>query len=383
MTNPLKSISQKHIAVRTAFSIGFASVLVLALVPLQDSVNVTTIGFALLLGVLFISIYLGSRPALVACVVAVLGYNFFFLPPTLTLTIQNPQNWVALAAFSITAVVTGQLSARARRRATEAESSRQEAERLYRELQSAFEITSQAEAIKRSELMKSALLDAVTHDLRTPLTSIRAAATTLRKAGRAGQDIGAELSGELIALVDEESLHLDQLISSFVELARIEAGNLMLTATWSSLRDVANAAIKRAENLLKRHRVVVEVPDTLPLMHIDARALSEVIYTLLDNARKYSPDGSTITIRAKQEGEDIEVSVHDEGIGIPEQNAARVFEKFYRGEDARSHVPGGLGVGLSIAKAIVEAHSGAIWVAPEPRGKGATLLFRIPIREEE
>src|SRR6202012_3985853 len=147
----------------------------LLLTPFQSMVNTTTIVFALLLGVLFTAIHMGSRPALAACVVAMLGYNFFFLPPILRLTIQDPQNWVALAAFSATAFVTGQLSASARRRAMEAERSKLEAERLYRELQGAFEIASQAEAIKRSEMMKSALLDAVTHDLRTPLTATRAA----------------------------------------------------------------------------------------------------------------------------------------------------------------------------------------------------------------
>jgi K+-sensing histidine kinase KdpD len=383
--NLFKSISQQSITLRTVFSIGFISFLVLALAPLQRSLNVTTIGFALLLGVLFISVHMGSRPALAACVVAMLGYNFFFLPPLLRLTIQDPQNWIALGAFSVTAFVTGQLSASARQRAIEAERSKQEVEGLYLELQSAFEIASQTEAIKRSELMKTALLDAVTHDLRTPLTSIRAAATTLRKAQRSGHDIDAELSSELIALVDEESQHLDQLISSFVELARIEAGNVMLTATWSSLQDVANAAIKRAANLLNKHHVIIEIPESLPLMHIDARALSEVIYTLFDNARKYSPASSTITLRASAEGEDIEVSVRDQGVGIQDQDADRVFEKFYRGDNvchARSNSPGGLGVGLSIAKAIVEAHNGAIWVAKVPGVKGATLVFRIPIREE-
>jgi two-component system sensor histidine kinase KdpD len=195
----------------------------------------------------------------------------------------------------------------------------------------------------------------------------------------------AELSSELITLVDEESQHLDQLISSFVELARIEGGDLMLTATWSSLQDVANAAIKRAANLLNNHQVIVEIPNSLPLMHIDARALSEVIYTLLDNARKYAPEGSTITLRARAAEEDIEVSVQDQGVGIRDDDAERVFGKFYRGgnaNQARSNSPGGLGIGLSIAKAIVEAHSGAIWVEKVVDPKGATLMFRIPIREE-
>jgi len=379
------SIPHRSITQRTIISIGLIAVLVLALAPLQRTLNVTTIGFALLLGVLFTAIHMGSRPALAACVVAMVGYNFFFLPPILRFTIADPQNWVALGAFSVTALVTGQLSARARQRAIEAEASKQEVEGLYLELQAAFEKASNAEAIKRSDLMKSALLDAVTHDLRTPLTSIRAAATTLRKAQRAGQTIDTELSVELITLVDEESLHLDQIISSFVELARIEAGDLTLTTTWGSLQDVAQAAIKRAQMLLTRHRVEVLIPESLPLMHIDVRALAEVIYTLLDNARKYSPESSTIILSARREEANVEVSVSDEGSGILTSDVDRVFEKFYRGKDvsnSRSNSPGGLGIGLSIAKAIVEAHSGAIWVAEQGSHKGTTVTFRIPIREE-
>jgi two-component system sensor histidine kinase KdpD len=191
-----------------------------------------------------------------------------------------------------------------------------------------------------------------------------------------------ELTAELVTLVDEESLHLDQLIGGLVELARIESGKLLLTTTWSSLRDVTNAAIQRATNALKEHHVVVEMQETLPLLHIDARALSEVIYTLLDNARKYSPVGSVITIRAEAKNEVIEVSVHDEGVGIREGDAERVFDKFYRVEDVRSNAPGGLGIGLSIAKAIVEAHRGAICVAPDRGGKGTALVFRIPVQRE-
>src|ERR1700727_587278 len=184
-----ESFLSKSVMRRTLASSVCLALLVLLLAPLEGRVNTTTIGFALLLGVLFTAIHMGSRPALAASVVAMLGYNFFFLPPILTLTITDPQNWVALAAFSVTAFVTGQLSAKSQQRANEAEASRREVERLYLELQGAFEKASNAEAIKRSELMKSALLDAVTHDLRTPLTSIRAAATTLHKAQRAGQTL--------------------------------------------------------------------------------------------------------------------------------------------------------------------------------------------------
>lgn len=362
------------------------ALLVVLLSPLQGLVNTTTIGFALLLGVLFTAIHMGSRPALAASVVAMLGYNFFFLPPILRLTIADPQNWIALVAFSITAFVTGQLSAKAKERTLEALKAKEEIERLYTELQTAFERASHAEAVKRSELMKSALLDAVTHDLRTPLTSIRAAASTLRKAQHSGQTLDDESNSELVELIDDESLHLDQIISSFVELARIEAGDLMLKTTWGSLTDVVQAATKRAQTLLVKHRVHVDIPPTLPLMHIDVRALVEVIYTLLDNARKYSPEESRIIVTAGQAGRDVEVSVADQGSGIQKEDLSRVFDKFYRGRDAsnsRLNSPGGLGIGLSIAKALVEAHSGSIWVAQSSASTGTTITFRIPIKEDE
>ena len=373
----------RSVARRTLASISFIAALVLLLAPLQSVVNTTTIGFALLLGVLFTAIHMGSRPALAASVIAMLGYNVFFLPPILRLTIADPQNWVALAAFSVTAIVTGQLSSSARERALEALAAKQEVERLYTELQMAFEKASEAEGIKRSELMKSALLDAVTHDLRTPLTSIRAAATTLSRAERTQQVLEPELRTELIELVDQESSHLDQIISSFVELARIESGDLMLKTTWGSLHEVAQAAIKRAQNILLHHRIIIDVPESLPLMHIDVRALAEVIYTLLDNARKYSPDGSEIRISARRLEGEVEVSVSDQGSGIQEDDLAHVFGKFYRGKDtinSRSNSPGGLGVGLSIAKALVEAHSGSIWVSNASQGMGTTMTFRIPFR---
>src|SRR5205807_7744672 len=151
----------------------------LLLLPLRGIINATTIGFAFLLVVVFVAILRGSKPALLASILGMLCFNFFFLPPFHTFTIADPQNWVALTAFFITALAVGQLSARAKRCAKEAESSKVEIKRLYEELREAFDRASEAEAVKRSERLKSALLDAVTHDIRTPLTSIKASATLL------------------------------------------------------------------------------------------------------------------------------------------------------------------------------------------------------------
>src|SRR3954447_14451504 len=142
-------------------------------------VNAATVSLALLLNVLFIATRWGSLPALAASIVAMLCFNFFFLPPFGTFTIAATDNWIALLAFLATAVTAGHLSARAKRRAVEAEAGRREIERLYAELRDVFQRASHAEALRQSEKLKSALLDAVTHDLRTPLTSIKASIPTL------------------------------------------------------------------------------------------------------------------------------------------------------------------------------------------------------------
>ena len=140
----------------------------------SEHINSTTVALGLLLVVLFVATGWGSGPAVVSSLLGVVCINFFFLPPVGRLTIDDPDNWIALFAFLVTAITAGQLSANAKRRAEEADQGRGEIERLYKELQEAFESASHAKALEQSERLKSALLDAVTHDLRTPLTSIKA-----------------------------------------------------------------------------------------------------------------------------------------------------------------------------------------------------------------
>ncbi|MGI8784317.1 MAG: sensor histidine kinase [Acidobacteriota bacterium] len=235
-----------------------------------------------------------------------LCFNFFFLPPTGTLTVATPDNWVALVAFLITAITVGQLSAHARRRTEEADAGRLEIERLYRELQGAFERASQAEALKQSERLKSALLDAVTHDLCTPLTSIKASVTTLLEEHRARR--GDEQPGmlddegrrEMLEVIDEEADRLDHFIEGMVELARIEAGNMQLRCGWGPVEEIFTAARSRAAPLTRAHLVESSFEERLPDVRVDARAVAEVIYTLLDNAAKYSPTGTRIRLTASR-----------------------------------------------------------------------------------
>jgi len=240
-----------------ALSVG---ALTLLLKTVGARVNAATVSVALLLNVLFIATRWGSAPALAAAIFAMLCFNFFFLPPFGTFTIAAPDNWIALAAFLITAVTAGQLSASAKRRAEEAESGRREIERLYAELRDAFERASHAEALRQSEKLKSALLDAVTHDLRTPLTSIKASITTLLDEVRGRVDtepvaLDAESRVEMMEVIDEESDRLNRFINGLIELARIEAGELHLRRRWSLVDDIISAALTRAEPITRQHRI--------------------------------------------------------------------------------------------------------------------------------
>jgi K+-sensing histidine kinase KdpD len=359
---------------------------------LGQSINSTTIALMMLLVVLFVAAYWGARPAIVASVLGVLCFNFFFLPPIGTLSIADPDNWLALTAFLITAVTAGQLSARAKRRAEEAETGRREIERLYDELRSAFERASHAEALRQSERLKSALLDAVTHDLRTPLTSMKASVTTLLDDvnSRPGDASPAVLSGEgrreMLDVINEECDRLNRFIEGLVELAQIEAGDLRLGRRWGTIEEMIEAALARAKTITAQYVVEVAIEKDLPVVLVDARAVSEVIYLIVDNAAKYSAPGSRIRITAGRGDADmIRVAVEDDGPGIPVELRERVFDKFFRASserDAGRNRPSGMGMGLSIARGIVEAHSGRIWIE-SGAGSGATVLFTLPIGDEE
>ena len=227
---------------------------------------------------------------------------------------------MALFVFLITAITAGQLSARARRRADEANAARQEIERLYYELQDSFERLSQAEALKQSERLKSALLDAVTHDLRTPLTSIKASVTMLLDDLRPATKTDAsgrledEGRGEMLEVINEEADRLDRFISSLMELARIEAGEMHLRRQSTPLDEIVLAAMKRAERQTQDHRIELSLEDDLPLVEVDEPALVEAIYVLLDNAAKYSAPGSTIKVSTKAGKDDTaQVIVEDQG----------------------------------------------------------------------
>jgi two-component system sensor histidine kinase KdpD len=355
-------------------------------------VNPTTVALSFLLVVLVVATAWGSKPAVLVSLLGVVCLNYFFLPPVFTLTIRNPDNWVAFFTFLITALTAGQLSARAKRRAEEAEEAKIKIERLYYELQDTFERSSQAKALKQSERLKSALLDAVTHDLRTPLTSIKASVTTLlaelyaieRK--ESGALLDNEGRKELLEVINEEGDRLDRFIEGLTKLARIDAGEMHLRRQLSSVDEIITAALKRAEPRTRGHQIEVWIEDELPSIKVDEHSIAEVIYTLIDNAAKYSPAKSPIRVCATPESNDtILISVEDEGPGIAANMKERVFEKFFRamrdGDVSGGRSPG-TGMGLAIAHGIIQAHGGRIWIEDAPGHSGAKFVVALQVADD-
>jgi two-component system sensor histidine kinase KdpD len=446
----------------------------------------TTVALTLLLAILAVSTRWGLAEATVASVIAVLGFNYYFLPPVGGFTIRDPQNLVAFLAFIVTAVTASQLSDRARRRAAEAEARRLEIERMYTLVQAmmltgnarktirefvnrvvqvfecsaaafyyrptgeffrsgpeshpvsdhdllavaevdhlcmdtgralatapvrlggrtigsmaligglsseqlpseqtiraivnliaitiekarALEEASQAEASRQSEVLKSALLDSLAHDIKTPLTSIKAAVTSLL-----GNPAGSD--HELLTIINEEADRLNRLAAEVVAMARIEAGKLHLEKQPVAVPDIISGALAELPGSLKGRAFALRVPANLPPAEADSEFVQQVVKQFVENALKYSPDGAPISISAELQGGKIVIGVADRGPGIEDNERARIFDKFFRGRRHRFDTKG-TGMGLAIAKGIVEAHGERIWVESEP-GQGSTFYFSLPV----
>jgi two-component system sensor histidine kinase KdpD len=447
-------------------------------------VNATTVALTFLLAILAVSTIWGIAVSVFMSILAMLAFNYYFLPPIGTLTISDPQNWVALFAFLVVSVIASHLSTSARKQAQDVSARRREVERLYSftrgllesgnviqllnripaqivdtfevgaaallladkqkiyrsgpvmpaldmeslkavvvreepvidaanslcfvpvrmgvrpigslgisgtilsrqtleaigtliavamERARAVEQLGQTEAAREGERLRTALLDSVTHALRTPLTSIKASVTNLLSNPALS---GAQRS-ELLTIINEESDRLNRLVGEAAEMAQLDAGEVVLQLQPRPLAEVVSAALAQTKTILGNRSVDLRVPADLPLVRVDLARAREALVHLIENANQYSPPGEPITITAEHRGDFVITSVADRGAGIddPEQNL--IFEKFYRGRDQRYRVEG-TGMGLPIAKAIVEAHGGTISLTSQP-GRGSVFSFTLPI----
>jgi len=244
------------------------------------------------------------------------------------------------------------------------------------EQERAKEATSRAEASRQSEELKSALLDAIAHEFKTPLTSIKAAATALLCAPAPKP----EEQRELLTVINEESDHLGRLVTEATQTARIEAGRMVLSKEPHSVGGLISAALSQMEPVIEGRAVGVTIAPGLPQISADGELMVRAIRQLLDNASKYSPPSSPISVEAGMEGDAVTIVVADKGPGISAAEQERVFEKFFRSPAHRSNLPGS-GMGLNIARAIVRAHGGEIRLDSSP-GAGSRFCISIPVAGE-
>lgn len=445
--------------------------------------NPTAVAMIFLIAVLLVSAYWGLRYAVVLSLVATAAFNFFFLPPLYTFTISEAQNWFALVAFLVTALVAGNLSERARREAESAKQRRYEVERLYALSQqllttedlasllnmlpgtiaetfdvsgcalmvndrtavyrSGPEVAFEADALRtvaagsdiirqdsadsyvplrvgvktvgalaiaggnlsrqsleaigsltglaieraraleqltlhrasqESEKLRSALLDSVAHEFRTPLTSIKASVTSLLTAAQMNDSARTEL----LTVIDEETDRLNRLVGEAAEMARLDSAMFKLNRQPHAICDALDAALEGTRHLLQKHHLEVSVSESLPPVNMDADLIREVITHLLENAAKYSAEGTSVRVTAERRGGRIAVSVADQGPGIDSFEQPLIFEKFYRGRN-QQFAAHGTGMGLAIAKVIVEAHGGTIGVVSQ-MGRGSVFTFDLPFQ---
>jgi len=450
-------------------------------------VNQTTVALSLLLAILAVSAVWGMAVSVFMSIVAMLVFNYEFLPPVGTFTIADPQNWVALGAFLVTSIMGSQLSARIRKEADQANGRRREIERLYKfsqkllgegnviqlmnaipnyivesfeagaaelflpqkgkfyrsgfgashldeeKMKTAFlrdesvieaqqslyfipvrlgvraigslgisgarlsrqtldavgslvaiaieraravEQLGQTEAERQGERLKSALLDSVTHDFRTPLTSMKAAVTSLLTSVRTS----AEQRHELLSIINEECDRLNHLVEEASEMARLEAGEIELHFAPTPIEEIVQDALAQMKSSLAGRAVHVKLSPDLPRVKADPERTKDILVNLIDNANLYSPKEEPITISAEVTGDCVATHVADRGPGIEDFEQGMIFDKFYRGKDQR-YLVRGTGMGLPIAKAIVAAHGGSISVTSQ-LGHGSVFSFTLPIARE-
>ena len=372
-----------HLTLRGFWRYGLAiSSIALAVAVLEfiggHDLNGPTAAQMLLLVLIIDGSLFGTGPAVVASVGAVAGFAHYFVTPT-GFAVGDKGDWAQLLSFITLAIVVGELASRANRRAREAHHSRQEISRLYQELEAAFDRASEAEALRRNEQLKAALLDALTHNLRTPLTSIKASVTAMIGGGNAGADVvlSEEGRGELLQVIDEETDRLNRFIEG---LSAAGTGVQPLTPRPVDVDEVVRVGLTRAETLTRDYQLQLSVTPALPTLSVDAASIAEVLYILLDNASKYAPPRSTIRVAAAQtDDRRVELSVADEGPGIPQAAREQVFERFFRVPGMQSYDPRrkGIGLGLSIARRLIEAQGGRIWI-DGAAGAGTVVRFTVP-----
>ncbi|MDK8465454.1 DUF4118 domain-containing protein [Marinobacter sp. SS13-12] len=230
---------------------------------------------------------------------------------------------------------------------------------------------------EETERLRSALLSSISHDLRTPLASMIGSASTLKSMSNRLSDEDRE---SLLDSVLGEGERLDRYIRNLLDMTKLGHGTLEIERDWIALTDILSSALRRTKSMMARVGVERDVADDLPLLFVHPALIEQALVNVIENAAKFAPDGSTLSIRAYREMDELVITIADEGPGIPEHQRGQVFDRFFTGgEGDRS--PHGSGLGLAICHGMVAAHGGRIQALAGPDNRGATIEITLPLIE--
>ena len=241
-----------------------------------------------------------------------------------------------------------------------------------------FEDVKKMELVKETEKLQTALLNSISHDLRTPLVSITGTLSHLMRSAGIQKDA---VHKELVETACDDAGRLNKLVTNWLDMTRAESGAFRIALEPCDFKDVLGVALRELEHALERREIRVDIPEQIPDVLIDYSLMLKVVVNLLDNAAKYSAPGSAVEISGWSSDGFLRMEFADRGLGIPPEDLQRVFEKFYRTRNAKERNISGTGLGLSIAKAIVEAHGGSIW-AEAREGGGTRIVLSLPTSQE-
>jgi len=326
-------------------SIGLVFIMTLFGEFVKRKLEPTNIVMFYLLAVVIAAIRWGQGPAILTSILSVLAFDFFLVPPYLTLGVADLQYIFTFIAFLIVGVVVSTLASKTREQVIQ----------------------------RQTEKLQSALLNSISHDLRTPLVSITGALTALLDNDSSLDDMTRK---ELLGIAFEEADRLNRLVGNLLDMTRMEAGALRISRKPCELRDVLGTSLEQLKEKIGSRNINIDIPRDFPEIPMDFTFMMKVFFNLIDNALKYSSADTPIVIKAASLKDKVMIEIKDQGIGIPRGDLKRIFEKFYRVERPRKI--SGTGLGLSICKGIIEAHGGEIAAQNNP-DKGATFTITIPL----
>jgi K+-sensing histidine kinase KdpD len=332
-----------------AAALVLVAVLTAGLLLLATVVSFEYVTLIYLIPVVTAALRWGVVPAVVAAVAGIAASAFFFYAPIYDLRVHKTEQVIDLVLFIFVAVVTGRLATNLRK----------------------------AKMREQADVLREALIDSVSHELRTPLSSIIGSASVLAKA--------AEIAGNarlspLVSGIREEADRLNDRIQNLLDATRISSEGVRPHAEWADPGDIVNAALDHKRRLLGGRTVVVSIAEELPLVQADPSLVENALGQMIENAVKYSPATSPIEIAAAHVDGAVQLAVSDHGAGLTSEERVRVWERFYRGERQRDVA--GSGLGLWIARALIEANGGRVEASSAGPGRGATFAIRLPVRTD-